>query len=123
MDDYCPLSIPKPDPALRSHKGRPKNRHDGWTVARQAHFLHILAVTRSVTSAARSVGMSRESAHRLRARDPSGLFAAMWARCFAPTSTPRSAAEVDESHRRVIAIACGALGPPRVPIRETWSTS
>ena len=55
-------------------------RRDGWTPARQLRFLDALARTRSVTRAARAAGMSRESAYRLRARDPGGLFAAAWDR-------------------------------------------
>lgn len=59
-------------------------RRDGWTAQRQLAFLDTLARTRSVTSAARVAGMSRESAYRLRRRDPHGLFAAAWARLFPP---------------------------------------
>lgn len=84
-------------------------RRDGWTVARQARFLQVLAATRSVTRAASAVGMSRESAHRLRARDPDGLFAAMWARALPPVDG-RTRAEVDQGHIRVMALACGAEG-------------
>ena len=50
----------------------------GWTPARQIHFLGALATTRSVTKAAAAAGMSRESAHRLRNRSESALFAALW---------------------------------------------
>jgi hypothetical protein len=84
-------------------------RRDGWTVARQARFLQVLAATCSVTRAASAVGMSRESAHRLRARDPDGLFAAMWERAF-PAVDGRTRAEVDQGHIRVMALACGAEG-------------
>jgi hypothetical protein len=49
-----------------------------WTPERQRVFLHWLERTRSATAAARKAGLSRESAHRLRARDPDGLFALMW---------------------------------------------
>lgn len=49
-----------------------------WTPERQCLFLHWLERTRSATEAAARAGMSRESAHRLRARDPDGLFALMW---------------------------------------------
>ena len=57
-------------------------RSDGWTVERQLDFLAELARTRSVTTAARAAGMSRESAYRLRER--AGLFAALWDRALAP---------------------------------------
>lgn len=50
----------------------------GWTPDRQCLFLHWLDRTRSVTVAAARVGLSRESAHRLRQRDPHGLFALVW---------------------------------------------
>ncbi len=56
----------------------PKIRRDGWTAERQLRFLDALGRTRSVSRAAASVGMSRESAYRLRGRNP--LFAALWDR-------------------------------------------
>lgn len=43
-------------------------------------FLDLLAQSGSVTRAAASVGMSRESAHRLRERPGAELFAALWDR-------------------------------------------
>jgi hypothetical protein len=55
-------------------------RRDGWTPARQLHFLDVLALTRSVTRAAAAAGMSRESAYRLRKRHPESLFASAWDR-------------------------------------------
>lgn len=61
----------------------PKPRSDGWTTARQLRFLDAFARTRSVTRAAAAAGMSRESAYRLRKRDPGGLFAALWDRAIA----------------------------------------
>ena len=64
-------------------QSRPRNiRCDGWTVERQLRFLAALSRTKSVTKAAASVGMSRESAHRLRVR--AGLFAALWDETFTP---------------------------------------
>ncbi len=53
-------------------------RRDGWTPARQAQFIGALAETGSVAAAAARVGMSRESAWRLRARDGAESFAAAW---------------------------------------------
>ena len=58
-------------------------RRDGWTAERQIGFLAALADTRSVTRAAASAGMSRESAYRLRARRDCILFAALWDRALA----------------------------------------
>lgn len=50
-----------------------------WTPERQCLFLHWLERTRSVSRAAAAAGLSREGAYRLRARDPAGLFALLWA--------------------------------------------
>lgn len=59
---------------------RPKSAGRRWTPERQLTFLDTLARTRSVTRAAASAGMSRESAYRLRRRPAGGLFAAAWDR-------------------------------------------
>src|ERR1043165_7575042 len=60
----------------RIRHARPEQcRRDGWTVRRQLAFLTVLQRTRSVTEAAKAAGMSRESAYRLRRREPDGLFA------------------------------------------------
>ena len=53
-------------------------RADGWTAERQARFIGLLAETGSVAEAARRVGMSRESAHRLRRHPRAGSFAHAW---------------------------------------------
>ena len=55
-----------------------RGRQDGWTAARQAHFLGLLAETGSVVAACRAVGMSRKSAYLLRARSEAESFAAAW---------------------------------------------
>lgn len=59
------------------HDSAPTTR-PSWTPERQCLFLHWLERTRSATAAAGKVGLSRESAYRLRARNPGGLFALMW---------------------------------------------
>lgn len=43
-------------------------RHDGWTRERMIGFLEALVETASVSVAAQSVGMTRQTAYRLRAR-------------------------------------------------------
>lgn len=53
-------------------------RADGWTPERQAGFLGALAETGSVSAAARRVGLSRETAYRLRAHPEGESFAAAW---------------------------------------------
>jgi hypothetical protein len=62
------------------HRPKPnrRTRTDGWTAARQLHFLKMLEQTRSVSRAARSAGISRESAYRLRERRDGALFALLW---------------------------------------------
>jgi hypothetical protein len=73
-----------------------KIRRDGWTPERQLRFLDTLAETRSVTRAAESAGMSRESAYRLRDRGIGALFAALWDRALTPEPMP------SESHNRLL---------------------
>ena len=46
-----------------------RTRKDGWTARRQAAFLAALAITGSVSEAARRVSMARDSAYRLRRRE------------------------------------------------------
>lgn len=53
-------------------------RRDGWTPVRQAEFIGWLAETRCVKRAAARVGMSRESAYRLRRRTGAEGFCAAW---------------------------------------------
>ena len=65
-------------------------RRDGWTPQRQLAFLDTLAHTRCIAKAARAAGMSRESAYRLRARDPHGLFAAAWDRALKSHNVERT---------------------------------
>lgn len=55
-------------------------RADGWTPVRQAVFLGVLVETRCVATAARAVGMGRESAYRLRDKPGAESFAAAWDR-------------------------------------------
>lgn len=53
-------------------------RADGWTADRQARFIGMLAETGCFTAAARAVGMTRESAYRLRSRDGAASFTHAW---------------------------------------------
>jgi hypothetical protein len=55
-----------------------KARHDGWTAARQVRFIEELAATKSIAHACRVVGMSRESAYKLRDRSESVQFRLAW---------------------------------------------
>ena len=49
-------------------------RHDGWTPERQIAFVEKLADCGSIAAAAKHVGMSRESARRLRRRPEARAF-------------------------------------------------
>lgn len=75
----APPSSPKQPrriPPFHAVLGR--SRADGWTPLRQAEFIGELAETRSVAEAARRVGMTRETAYRLRRREWSESFCAAW---------------------------------------------
>jgi len=53
-----------------------------WTTRKMTEFLHALAATHSVKAAAKSVGMSRQSAYRLRSRLKGLAFDAAWDEVF-----------------------------------------
>jgi len=70
-----------------------KARHDGWTPARQRQFIEELAATRSITKACRAVGMSRDSAYKLRGRPEAAQFRLAWNQALEPgpaAERPRS---------------------------------
>ncbi len=56
--------------------------HDGWSVERQTAFLRALATTHNVSAAARAVGLSRQSAYKLRARLRGQPFDMAWDAAF-----------------------------------------
>lgn len=87
MTPESPPAHPEPvegPPRRKARRGPPfypvptRGRRDGWTIARQAEFLGMLAETGSVLGACEAVGMSRNSAYRLRARPGAESFAAAW---------------------------------------------
>jgi hypothetical protein len=53
-------------------------RHDGWTAERQIAFIEKLADCGSISAAAKHVGMSRESARKLRRRPCGRAFRDAW---------------------------------------------
>ena len=98
----------------------PNTRRDGWSAERQLTFLETLAETRSITRAASSAGMSRESAYRLRRRNEGMLFAALWDRAIQGTpSSPLKSHEVKSkrrnSNRKIRA------NPPKVTKWTKWT--
>ncbi len=68
--------MPMDTPETRGARRR-SNADYRWTSAKAFAFLQALAETGSVAQAARGVGMSRQSAYRLRAR-MGERFAAVW---------------------------------------------
>ncbi len=72
-----------PTPTSQSRPSDPVSAHGGgWTRPKQAAFLHALAFTHNVGAAARAVGMSRQSAYRLRARLKGEPFDLAWSAAF-----------------------------------------
>jgi len=53
-------------------------RHNGWTPARQRDFIQALAVMGVVSRAAKAVGMTKQSAYKLRERADAASFARAW---------------------------------------------
>ena len=70
-----------------------------WTNRKMVEFLRALAATHSVTDAARAVGMSRQSAYKLRSRLKGKAFDALSAADSAPLS-PLSDAQLMAQIRR-----------------------
>lgn len=68
-----------------------RKRRDGWSAERQCEFLAQLYFTGSVRDAARTVGMSRASAYRLRARHGAQDFARAWDHVLTPPGPGRIA--------------------------------
>lgn len=73
---------------------RRRNADYRWTRAKAVAFLRRLSATGSVAEAARAVGMSRQSAYRLRARLGPG-FAAVWDEGLAVARAMRGAIPCD----------------------------
>jgi hypothetical protein len=57
---------------------RRRPRYDGWTEEKQRRFIEMLADTGLVSAAAKAVGMSRESAYRLKRSAHGAAFARAW---------------------------------------------
>jgi hypothetical protein len=57
---------------------RRRPRSDGWTEEKQRRFIEVLADTGLVSAAAKAVGMSRETAYRLRRSPHGAAFARAW---------------------------------------------
>jgi len=66
----------------KAPRGQREHRPDRWNKAKMAQFLRELAATQSVAAAAKSVGMSRQAAYRLRARLKGEPFDIAWETAF-----------------------------------------
>jgi hypothetical protein len=64
-------------PAIREQSSGPRAA-PRWTARKMAEFLRQLSATHSVSAAAKSVGMSRKSAYRLRSRLKGKAFDLAW---------------------------------------------
>lgn len=88
MDSHRPPLAPSSAPAEdRSHRltaytSPDTDPADRWTKARMAEFLRVLAAEQSVAAAARAVGMSRQSAYKLRNRLKGEPFDIAWEAAF-----------------------------------------
>ena len=83
MTEYTPIPPEAPPDGSSSREltfapvpVRP--RHDGWTIERQIAFLRKLADCGSVSAACKHVGMSRESARKLRLHAAARDFRDAW---------------------------------------------
>ena len=79
-----------------------RSRKDGWSARRQAAFLAALAITGSVSEAARRVSMARETAYRLRQRKGAESFAAAWHAIVGRCGEARRKVTPEERARRAI---------------------
>ena len=79
MSDLSPDTRPcvPPEGGKMPHPRRTPH-HNEWTRAKMVAFLRELAASQSVAQAARSVGMSRQSAYKLRTRLARTPFALGW---------------------------------------------
>ena len=80
--DPTELGAPPPDgydPAdYRWVPVRRRPRTDGWTEEKQRRFIEVLADTGQVSRAAKAVGLTRESAYKLRRQPHAAAFARAW---------------------------------------------
>ena len=79
----APGAAPAAPPAVAAPAAPPRTGNGPrWTPAKMAAFLRALASTHSVSAAAKSVGMSRMAAYRLRARTRGKAFDQAWDSAF-----------------------------------------
>jgi len=74
----APTPTEDEDPLAFTPVALDRVRHDGWSPRRQRDFITALAAMGTVRSAARAVGMTKQSAYKLRERPDAGSFAEAW---------------------------------------------
>jgi hypothetical protein len=74
-----------------------RRRADGWTPEAQARFIRALGAMGSVGRAARTVGIGRASAYRLRDRPGASSFAAAWDRAISMGRTHQYGIAMDRA--------------------------
>jgi len=85
-----------------------RKQHAGWTAERQRDFVAALMEGLSPGSAAVRVGLSRQSAYRLRERPGAGEFAAAWDRAQAAGRRLRA---LEPAGNHALALLDGLLVP------------
>lgn len=78
VDDNCDVPDVYNPEEYRWVPVRRRPRYDGWTEEKQRRFIEALADTGLVSRAAKGVGMTRESAYRLRRSAHGAAFARAW---------------------------------------------
>jgi hypothetical protein len=76
-DGFSPPDTYDPD-EYRWVPVRRRPRYDGWTEEKQRRFIEVLADTGLVSAAAKAVGLTRETAYRLRRSAHGAAFARAW---------------------------------------------
>ncbi len=79
-----------------------RTRRDGWTAERQRAFIGWLEKGLKPGTAARLVGMSRQTAYALRARPGAASFAAAWDRAVAAARRRRAARRRQSDWERAV---------------------
>ncbi|WEK46052.1 MAG: hypothetical protein P0Y56_13630 [Candidatus Andeanibacterium colombiense] len=77
MTHHGPI-LPAAQQRAEPHPADIDRQGDRWTAPKMADFLRQLSASHSVSAAARSVGMSRQSAYRLRSRLKGQAFDLAW---------------------------------------------
>lgn len=108
-------------PRIRFRPVELKARHDGWTAARQVHFIEVLAATRSIAAACSAVGMSRTSAYNLRDHSDARQFRLAWTAALRPDfdqRRPRALPSKLTPHRQATSSALSTLRTYLARLRE-----